>query len=584
MSIRWRLFGGHLLVVLVGVGSLGLYLDLEMNRRYRRSLEEILSARVGLARESLRPHLSALARTKPLQAAARRLARETGVRLTVVGRDGTVLADSEQDAAAMSSHAGRPEVRQALAGGTGVAVRRSVTLGVPMLYLALPVREGRTTLAVVRGALPMDQIARELRRTRAVVLTAALLAAGLALLLSVRFSLRLGARIRALGQVAERFSRGDFEARVRPQARDEIATVATIFNEMADRLRRSMNELENEKTKLETILEELGEAFIVTDPEARVLRWNQAAARVFGTPAERALGRPVVEATQSHPLDEAFRRAIACNEATTTEVQVLFPQPRILRATVTAVAAEQPLGAVAVLHDITALRRLEAVRREFVANASHELQTPVTAIRALAEALLAGDREDPALAERFLKDLVSQSERLGALVRDLLELAALESGPWPIEREDVSVSEAAQQVVSQAGALAAHHQVSVALEASPDLLVRADRAALHRILANLLDNAIKYTPAGGRVGISAAEENGRVAIAVWDTGIGIPEAALSRVFERFYRVDKARSRELGGTGLGLSIVKHLIELLDGEVRVESKLGQGSRFTVFLPQG
>jgi len=249
---------------------------------------------------------------------------------------------------------------------------------------------------------------------------------------------------------------------------------------------------------------------------------------------------------------------------------------------VTALATDQPLGAVAILHDVTELRRLEAVRREFVANASHELQTPITAIKAVAEALLGGAKDDPAAAERFLRDLGSQAERLGALVRDLLDLAAIEAGPLPLEIGDVSVAEVARGVAAQLESLSGQRRSAVGLDVPEDLLVRADRAALGRILANLLDNALKYTEPGGRAGVRATRRDDTIAITVWDTGIGIPSRDLPRVFERFYRVDKARSRELGGTGLGLSIVKHLTEALGGEVTAHSQLGKGSEFSVTLP--
>jgi two-component system phosphate regulon sensor histidine kinase PhoR len=225
---------------------------------------------------------------------------------------------------------------------------------------------------------------------------------------------------------------------------------------------------------------------------------------------------------------------------------------------------------------------LEAVRREFVANASHELQTPITAIKAMAETLLAGGREDPALAERFLQDLEKQANRLGALVRDLLDLASVEAGVHSHGAGMVAVSEVASSVAEQLRSLAEQRQVAVELDVPAEAAVSCDWASLSRILSNLLDNAIKYTEAGGRAGVTASRGDRVVSVTVWDTGIGIPSTDLERVFERFYRVDKGRSRELGGTGLGLSIVKHLAEACGGSISVESRLGKGSRFTVTLP--
>jgi two-component system phosphate regulon sensor histidine kinase PhoR len=342
-----------------------------------------------------------------------------------------------------------------------------------------------------------------------------------------------------------------------------------------------VRELREEKQKVETIFARMGEAIIVTDPSGRITLCNPAFERVFGVPCEQAHGLTVADATKSNPLDQAFRAALQGAQQT-AEVRVLFPTQRVLEAMVTGITDGQPLGAVGILHDVTQLRRLEAVRREFVANASHELQTPITAIRAMAETLLAGGRADPALTDRFLQDLEKQASRLGALVRDLLDLASVEAGVHSHGSGMVAVSEVASGVAEQLRSLAEQRQVAVELDVPADLTVGCDWASLSRVLSNLLDNAIKYTEAGGRAGVTASRADDVVSITVWDTGIGIPSTDLERVFERFYRVDKGRSRELGGTGLGLAIVKHLAEAVGGRVSVESQLGKGSRFTVALP--
>jgi len=584
MSIWWKLFLGYLLVLVVALGALGLYLSHELSQHQLASLESSLQSQAGLIQD-----LAAEAFVTPqgrarLSDEARRLGRAAGLRVTFIAVDGTVLGDSEHDIHTMENHRSRPEVRDALRRGTGRGTRYSTTLETHMLYVAVAAKRGAETVGVVRVAVPLYQVAAALRRVRWMVTSAALLALGLAVLLSAQLAHSIGRAIRALSQAAARLAGGDLDTRVRVRVRgrDEIAALGTVFNDMAARLRTMVRELREEKHKTETILERLGEAIIVTDAAGRITGCNLAAERVFGITCDQVLGLSAVNATQNSALDQAFQDVLATRETATTEVQVLFPEPRVLEATVTALAVEEPLGAVAILHDVTELRRLEGVRREFVANASHELQTPITAIKALAETLLADPRDDPALVERFLRDLEKQADRLAALVRDLLDLAAIEAGPLPLQPATVVVADIAREVAAQLQSLAEQQGVSIELDVPPNAAVRADRFALIKILANLLDNAIKYNERGGRAGVTATRQDDRVAITVWDTGIGILSTDRNRVFERFYRVDKSRSRELGGTGLGLAIVKHLTEALGGEVTAESEPRKGTRFTVTLP--
>jgi len=581
VSITWKLFLSYLLVALVAVSSLGIYLAHELDQHYIASLEDGLRAQAALISDQVGPDLAGAGRIPALRAAAARAGKSSGVRVTLISPAGVVLADTEHDPATMENHASRPEVKAALATGRGSSIRHSATIGVGMLYVAVAARRDGTVLGIVRVALPLRAVAAAEARIRGRLIVAAVLAAILSLLISLLFSARSLRAIRRLSKAAASLAAGDLEARVPARGRDEIASLAAAFNEMATRVRATVRELREERRRIETIFERMGEAIIVTDPAGRITLCNPAFERVFGLACDKARGLAVVDATKSSPLDQAFRAALG-GEQTTAEVRVLFPTQRTLEATVTGITDDKPLGAVAVLHDVTQLRRLEAVRREFVANASHELQTPITAIKAMAETLLAGGRDDAALADRFLRDLERQADRLGALVHDLLDLATIEAGTHEHTAEEVAVSEAATVAVEQLRSLAEQRQIAVELSIPADLTVLCDWSSLNRILANLLDNAIKYTEPGGRVGVTATHSGGEATITVWDTGIGIPSTDLERIFERFYRVDKARSRELGGTGLGLSIVKHLAEAHGGRVSVQSQLGKGSRFTVVLP--
>jgi len=582
MRIWWKLFAGYLLVALVAVGASAAYLWHELGRRNLDTIEASLHSQAILIRDLAAGGFARAHPERALNGAARRIGRETGLRVTFIARGGVVVGDSEHALRSMENHASRPEVRQALARGRGRAIRYSHTLRTKMLYVAVPAMQGSAAVGVARVAIPLWQLETAWRRIRTAVLAAALLALGLALLLSLKLTHGLGAAIGALTRAARNVGAGDLDVRTHLRGRDEIASLAAAFNDMAARLRVMVRDLREEKRKSETILERLGEAVIVTDRGGRITVCNQAAARAFGIGQGESVGLSVVEATQNAALDNAVRKALATGETSSAEVGVLFPRPRIMEATVTAIAGEESLGAVAVLHDVTELRRLEAVRREFVANASHELQTPITAIKALAETLLLDPRSDSALVERFLRDMEKQADRLAALVQDLLDLAAVEAGPPPVQSVAVNVAQVAHDIAAGLASLAEQRGISIELEVPHDAAVLADRSILSKILANLLDNAIKYNECGGHAGVTAARRDDRVAITVWDTGIGILSADLPRVFERFYRVDKSRSRELGGTGLGLAIVKHLAEMLGGQVTAESEPRKGSRFTVILP--
>lgn len=581
MSLRWTLFLSYLAVVLLAVGTLGFYLDHEMEQQYLVTLETSLSSQANLMADAVLADYPGGKAAATLPATARRLGREAGLRVTIIAPDGKVLADSEQEARAMENHADRPEVRAALAHGTGRSIRHSATLGVDMLYLATAARRGRETVAIVRVALPLHRVNRALRSIRNSALGAAALALGVALLLSAAFSHRVTRSVRKLSRAARRLADGDLAVTVRLRGSRELVALAEVFNETAARLRETIQELRSEKQKIATILQELGEAVLVVDRNGKLSFCNPAAERSFGFRAERVNGLSIVDATLNVELDEAFRKVLATGEEQQVTVQVLFPERRLLEATVTALSATEPLGAVAVLYDATKLRQLEAVRREFVANASHELQTPVTAIKAMSETLLTDGGQDPALAERFLAELERQADRLGVLVKDLFDLSSIESGSLALAPEKIDLGALAAEVSTGLRPLAEQRRVAVKLEVPEELTLQADRAALQRVLTNLLDNALKYTEPGGEAGLQAARQEDQVLITVWDTGLGIPSVDLPRIFERFYRVDKNRSRALGGTGLGLAIVKHLVGALGGEIGVESVLGKGSRFTVTL---
>ncbi|HET7560485.1 MAG TPA: ATP-binding protein [Limnochordia bacterium] len=393
----------------------------------------------------------------------------------------------------------------------------------------------------------------------------------------------LSAQNRALGQLraaVQRIAGGDYAHRIDIDSERETALLAVELNRMSGRMEAALAELRHRQSDLEGLLAAIPDAVITVDRRERVTQFNPAAERILGQPARNAYGKPLQRVIRHFDVVEAVQRAVAAGEDRLLELRTF---DRVYDARITAVhAGGETIGAVVLLHDITALRRLEQVRKDFVANVAHELRTPLTSILGFLESLLDGALDEPELARRFVGIAKQEADRLVVLVRDLLQLSRLESDA-PIAAEPIPLAPQFARLTELFAERAKEKSIALEIRCEPELKARVDPQMLHQVLLNLVDNAIKYTPDGGRVGVFAERDGGGVRIAVEDTGIGLAEAHLERVFERFYRVDKGRSRDEGGTGLGLAIVKHIAERHGGRAWAESRLGKGSRFFVWFPE-
>ena len=558
------------LVGFVAVTSLvaGLYLKRALEDFAVESLETRLGSVAAVLHDEARPLFRGGAPAAAPQDLAIRVARATGARVTLIAPDGRVLAESERGAtelAGLENHAGRPEVRAALAGRTGRDLRRSATTDVPLLYVAVPVREETRVLGVLRLALPLSAVTASYATLHQVMLAGG----------AVALLVALGIGIFVAGRVT--------------QPVVEMQSIARQMS-MAGRLREKIQDLEQEQGKITAMLDAMIEGVIAVDGHEHILLMNERARTMFGVGSARGEGKPFLEVIRNADLHEIFRAVHAggAGLALRREIEMTSPAYRVLGVNAVGLlpVAGEP-GVVMVLHDLTALRQLERVRTEFVANVSHELRTPLTAIQGYLETLLSGALEEPENARRFLEIVLRHSERLGRLLNDLTDLSNIELGKVTLRKESVRLDELVASVVAIIGPRAARSRVAVTADTPADLpAVAADRDRLVQILINLVDNAVKYTPEGGAVSVTTRSiGEGAVEIAVADTGIGIPLADLPRITERFYRVDKARSRELGGTGLGLAIVKHLVLAHGGELRIESVEQQGTtvRFTLPTPR-
>ena len=571
-SIRWKLLATYLLVLFVMGGTLFVYLDRTLKEQLTENLRNSLFHEAEIT--ALFSNSSSLTPTL-----VREIATRTAARLTIIAADGTVLADSQvndADLSAVENHLTRPEIAAALQTGRGSAVRYSTTIGADMLYTAIQLDPKTPEKGVIRVALPLQSVKEtqdSLRQSLILAfLFAGLLSAALSLILIQIFTNTL----KNLRDGAKRFGSGDFRRKLIVAGNDEIADLARVMNAMAENLNLQMIDLETQRNRLDTILRGMGEGLLVADRSGKVLMLNPAFTTLFHVEAE-ALGQPLINLSRHPALHETFRRVLNGRSEETREF-VLEGGATFLTHWVPLLENHELIGVVAVFHDISELKRLETIRRDFVANVSHELRTPVTVIRGYAETLGSGlIANDPATAERFATVIKNHAERLTALINDLLTLSQLEAQGQALTLTPCDLGERLQHCCELVKPRAEEKVINITTSPLPNGKVLADAQRLEQILFNLLDNAVKYTPAGGAVTINVSSDGELVRIAIDDTGPGVPEAARQRIFERFYRIDAGRSREEGGTGLGLAIAKHLVGLHGGSIGVTNRREGGSSF-------
>ena len=506
-----------------------------------------------------------------LQEIAAEEARITQTRATVIARDGTVLADTEADPKTMENHATRPEIAAALGGRIGTNARESHTVGIEFFYVAAPSGD-----KVVRLAYPLATLRSHVALVRRELLRASALGLLLALLLAAAVAQSVASRLKRIVRFAEQIAEGDLSARIAEKGGDEIAQVAAALDRTARRLEENFSALRESRAELEVLLNSMHDGVIAVSPELKVMWANQAMASLVHHPVR--IGAAVTELVRHPDFLAALRTALNTRRRESAIV------PALLGARAFSVTAE-PLpdgGVVSVLHDISEIERVEKTRRDFIANVSHELRTPLTSIRGYSETLLDSD-DLTGNAREFLQVIRRNAERMARLTEDLLVLARVESGEEKLDLQPVAPRQLIQEAASALQKSAHAAGVELALDPSPECPVAADSDAIQQVLGNLISNALRYAQSGGKVALGASEQPHQVEFYVRDFGPGIPSEHLPRIFERFYRVDKARSRETGGTGLGLAIVKHIVLNHGGTVRVESTVGHGSAFFFTLPK-
>jgi two-component system, OmpR family, phosphate regulon sensor histidine kinase PhoR len=507
----------------------------------------------------------------------------SGARVTVIAADGRVLADSQVAPQSTESAANLPEVHDALSKGAGRAVRHSDEWNRDLLYYAIRQQAAGGAPLVVRFAMPLDTADQVLsffrRRLWLASIFILLVAGGVALLLSHGFTVRVD----RLKDFSRRVAEGDFRPLERDGSGDALEALGAALNRTAARLDRTIHTLTEERNLSGAILGSMVEGVAVVNGEERLVFANQGFAEILGLDVPPTSGSKLLEVVRQTELIESVRYVLAGETRVQSEIVTGTLRQHFFAATIAAVRSAETTGAVVVLHDITELRKLERVRRDFVANVSHEFRTPLTAIQGFAETLLAGAIDDPQNRTRFLEIILEHSRRLARLTEDLLMLSKMDAERLELEIHGINVPQLIESCVVTSHHRAAERNLQVSMNTPRDLPeIAGDRRRITEVLQNLLDNAIQYTLPGGKIVLSAGVKGSEVVFTVADTGIGIPRAEQPRIFERFYRVDVARSREAGGTGLGLSIAKHLVEVHGGRLWVESEIGQGSRFHFTVP--
>jgi len=577
----WRTFFGYVAVALIGTFLFAASLINYSAGQVRRQAD----ATLGLTAELLAVAVSAPIRNLNYQLIrdiTGSVAENSSLRITVIDSNGVVLADSHENPFSMDNHLRRPEILAARNNGIGRSQRYSFTLEENFIYLSLPVYFQQQLTGFVRTAISSENLSADILQTQTIILRNSAFATFFILLLAFYLAAMQAAKIDELTRVAEEISQGNFGRRIPEGNSVGLKKMAEAINQMARSSAKSVTEITSDRNRLAMIFTCMVEGVIDVDLEQKILHINEAAARLLSVNEKACLGKPMWQEIRNQEINNALDEAINTNLVIKTQIQLRQPSGDFIVDVYAATLNDdegQPSGAVLVLHDITDLKNLERIRTDFVANASHELKTPITAIRGISETLLGDEEVEKDTLKHFIERVHAQSLRLSQLVGDLMTISRLENSQGRDDFTKINFVDLVRESIktAQPSADEKGHELKFELT-DQDLILYGDRQNLSQLVDNLLDNALKYTPEQGVITVTLRKEDNEVVLDVTDTGIGLSPQFQSRIFERFYRVDKVRSQSLGGTGLGLSIVKNIAEKHGGSVGVKSQIGKGSTFT------
>lgn len=587
-NLIWKICPPYLLIILVSLSVLACLATVAVRDFYdelmRKKLEHVSSV-VELYTENL---VSDTGSNRELQTFCKQIGEKTSIRVTIVSLDGTVLADSHEEPAKMENHNSRPELVKAFIGEIGESTRYSSTLRRRMKYVAVPLNRQGEVIGAVRSSKAVTLIEEALRSIYSSIILGGAVVLVVAVILSFWLAKNITAPLQELRGVAERLARGEFTARMSPPEATELAQLADAMNSMADQLHTRIETIVQQRNELDATLSSMTEGVVAIDPEENVISVNKAATFMLKCNPSLVFGKSLLEAVRNPELHEIAGRALNENSTTEGEVMLLIDNEETFIQVHGAPMKNQDgenIGAVIVMNDVTRLKRLENMRRDFAANVSHELKTPITSIKGFVETLLDGAKNDPEDCEHFLNIILNQTDRLDALIQDLLMLSRIEnqSDTKVLDLQSKPLTDLLEEAVFSRRKKADKKMISLTLECPEDLEVEVNPLLLEQAVGNLVDNAINYSNNGTDVEVLVEASQTDISIHVKDKGVGIAPEHLDRLFERFYRVDRARSRDQGGTGLGLAIVKHVVQLHNGEVSATSCPHKGSTFTVRIPR-
>jgi two-component system phosphate regulon sensor histidine kinase PhoR len=582
----WQLYPSYLFITLISVVAVTWYASTALKQFFLEQTAADLTARARLFETQISGYLDPL-NGKAIDSLCKGVGRQASTRVTIILASGKVVGDSHEDPAKMDNHVDRPEVIGALSGPSGTSTRHSLTLGKNMMYVGIPIKKNGDVVAVVRTSIPVNAIDEALKNIQMRMTLGGLIIAVLAAIVSWFVSRRITHPIEEIKEWAKSVASREHQVRPIVGGSDEIGALSEAVDQMAVELRQRMDNTLRQRNEMEAVLASMVEGVIAVDMEERIISMNQAAARMFACNPSAAQGRTIQEVVRNVLLHEFVRNTLSSQKPVEKDIVLHTGGERFIdgHGTVLRDAQGKQMGALIVLNDVTRIRRLENVRREFVANVSHEIKTPITAIKGFVETLRDGAVKKPEDAERFLRIIENHAERLEAIIEDLLSLSRIEreAERGKIALVEGQVQDVVQMAVQVCEMSARAREIKIECSCDKDIVSKINAPLLEQAIVNLLDNAIKYSAVGSTIRVEASQTAEEIKIDVRDQGCGIEKEHLPRLFERFYRVDKARSRQLGGTGLGLAIVKHITQAHGGQVSVESVPGKGSTFSIRLPR-
>ena len=582
-----QLYPSYLLIILISLTAISWYASDAMRSFFFTQTANVLETRAKLLESRIIKYLSPL-NEKSIDLACKKIGGISETRITVVLPSGKVIGDSEENPRNMDNHSDRKEVKAAISGNIGNSTRFSRTLQQKMMYVAVPLIKDNKILCVLRVSIPLTSVDNALKSIQRKIVLGGLLIALFAAIISLFVARRITRPLEEMKKSADRFAEGDLTHRLPVPDTKEMEALGKAMNQMAAQLDSRIKTAIRQKNELETVLSSMLEGVIAVDMDERIISINQVAARMFNGEPAKFQGQSIQESIRVSRLQRFIKKALLSVESIIEDDIVLNNnEEHILNIHSSPLqdAKKKRIGILVVINDVTKLRRLENVRRDFVANVSHEIKTPLTAIKGFVETLHDGTVEKPEDIERFFGIIIKHINRLDAIVEDLLTLSKIEREDTgkEIKFETGYIKDVIETAIQVCQAKADKKNIHIESVCEKEITARIDPALLDQAIVNILDNAIKYSEKGNPVYVKCSSTEKEIIISIKDQGIGIAKKHLPRLFERFYRVDKARSRELGGTGLGLAIVKHIVQAHDGRISVESTPGKGSVFTIHLPK-